>query len=219
MNFSFNREKVQKECYKLADISNLGGNAITDYMTKPRLNKAIEHDEFSITEIAFLYRISYLLSSPHKAWGKEFLDWIFRGKEMESNDIVAFYPFPLCKIDGAKQESVTMFDFYEFCSEGIKGLLPYLEAEKHDEIVDVFVKTNLELIGTKIDRMEASAFTTIMVAAWLCNMASNSNDMASMCFDSTFDKNILILGEIIDQSPFMRSIALEVIDKYINVQV
>ena len=197
MDFSFNEEKVKKEYYKLVGISNLGKKTISGYMKNRGIITQDKHQEFSIGEAHFLRIAASMLCSPNKDCGKECMDHIFKGSIQPTKVLVVHAP----------ATTYSIYDFFEFCTEGIKCFVPYLEIDK---ITDLLIEANLPLIslkmGNKLNGNTVAYITALIVSKKIQGASIDSDAILS---EVTDDKEVVILADLLRLSCFIETIMSE----------
>lgn len=209
MVFSFDEEKVKKECYKLVGISNLGEKSLKGYMKNPKFNKTNNQKEFTITEIAFLQHIAWRLEVDREQT-KKFLDCLFKGVPFQEK--TAFNPEPLCTAKEMEGISISVFEFYDFCVELHKDI-PYLKRLLDEEILDIFYRfTVLWENDNWIEHIQNGYFT-IAVSSWFISKRRRSfagdkpyADVLTLHQAPAIYKQVMLLGEVLKGSAYVEKL-------------
>lgn len=209
MDFSFSKEKVQKECHKLVGISNLGEKSLKGYMKNPKFNKTNNQKEFTITEIAFLQHIAWRLEVDREQTRK-ILDCLFKG--MPFQERTAFNPKPLCTAKEMEGISISVFEFYDFCVELHKDI-SYLKRPLDEEILDIFKRfTMLWENDNWTEHIQNGCFT-IAVSSWFISKRRLSiagdkphDDVLTLHQAPAIYKQVMLLGEVLKGSAYVEKL-------------
>lgn len=136
--FSFDKEKMEKECKKLIRISNLGEKTLKGYLK----GKYIYSRDYSITELAFLKEVSVRLL-PDEYWCqadinekgrllpfyKSQITGLFVGKDApyEMTDYEDYYTDRLDCYEEFYHLRMGVKDFYDFATEEHNPVIPILK--------------------------------------------------------------------------------------------
>lgn len=136
--FSFDKEKMEKECKKLIRISNLGENTLKGYLK----GKYIYSRDYSITEIAFLKEVSVRLL-PDEYWCrvdinekdrllsfyKSQIKGLFVGKDVpyEMTDYEDYYTDKFDLYEEFHHRRMGVKDFYDFATDEHNPIITILK--------------------------------------------------------------------------------------------
>lgn len=205
----FDENKVQKECYKLVGISNLGEKSLKGYMKSPKFNKVKNQEGFTITEIAFLQRVAWCLEVDREQTRK-ILDCLFKGMPFQKRN--SFTPKPLCTAKEMDGINISVFEFYDFCIK-LHKYIPHLKRPMVEDMLDIFNRFNLLWQSDGWTEHTPDGCFIIAVSSWLISKRMNSK-ADNKAHDDIFDlqkepalyKMVMLLGEVLNGSTYVEKL-------------
>ena len=168
MVFSFDEEKVKKECYKLVGISNLGAGSLLGYVR--RYDKKRKDSGFSLAEREFIYQIADALMVDCES-ARTLLDSIFKPEKVYSfgyrDSFISSVYHPNWT---QKKEYISIYRFYKFCTEEATKLGTNIPFPNHKGMMAIlwfwFILKGIEEFQKKV-RTESHQLIDAAIFEWL----------------------------------------------------